>query len=1355
VRGTGHAFPTIRTQGGLFPPDFLQRLSEQKGVPGLETSAYHLTEPGERLRDAINRSWARLTTAWANFAALRARQRPDDPGTTITRARWLLVLFSELGYGQLQASKAVDHDGKNYPVSHFWNRTPIHLVGYGAPLDRRTPGQAGAARFSPHGLVQELLTRHDDYLWGFVSNGLSLRLLRDNAALTRLSYVEFDLEAMMEAGHVSDFAVLWLLCHQSRVEGERPEECWLERWAREAREQGQRALEQLRDGVERAIATLGAGFLSHPANAPLREALRAGALTGQDYYRQVLRLVYRLIFLFVAEDRDLLLPRDVGPEIRERYRRHYSTARLRGRAMRTRGTPHPDVYRSLRVVMEALGRDEGCPALGLPALGSFLWSSRAVEHLQACELSNRDVLAAVRALAVVDRGRVTTLVDWRNLGSEELGSVYESLLELHPRIDLQAATFELSGASGSERKTTGSYYTPDSLIQCLLDTALDPVLEEAASNADAERAILSLKVCDPACGSGHFLIAAAHRMAKRLAAVRTGDEEAAPEAVQTALRDVVGKCLYGVDLNEMAVELCKVSLWMEALEPGKPLSFLEHRILCGNSLLGTTPKLMDGGIPDAAFEVLEGDDKKVVRILKARNKRERTGLTALPLAAEVGPRFGSLGESWRHVEEIGDAAIGAVREKEALLERLLRSEDYVRDRLAADAWCAAFVMPKVGRAEHAVTEDVFRTLERRPRDVPEATRREVARVAGDYRFLHWHLAFPDVFRVPTGDGERAENEETGWSGGFDVVLGNPPWERIKLQEREWFAARRPDIANAPNAAARRRLIEALKHDDPALWDQWCAALRRADGESALVRQSGRYPLCGRGDVNTYAVFAELNRSLVSGRGRAGFIVPSGIATDDTTKVYFSSIVAHRSLVSLFEFENEGFFPGVGQGHMNRFCLLTLSGRAFPAPLKFLYHGRRIAELAIPDRIVSLDVEDFALLNPNTRTCPIFRSGRDAELTKAIYRRVPVLVDEARGESGNPWAIRFMAMLHMANDSGLFRTAAQLEAEGWTLRGNVFHRDAERCVPLYEAKMVYHFNHRHGSFRAVQPGDYGHVLPPVPIDDLRDSTSSAVPRYWVAPAEVEQRLRQRKWEREWLLGWRDVTDARASARTVIASVIPRVGVGHKFPLMILGSPLDGVQLCANLDSFVLDYAARQKLGGTSLTYFILRQLPVLAPLTFNAPAPWCSTHTAGAWLRPRVLELVYTAWDLEAFGRDVGWNGPPFRWDPDRRFLIRCELDAAFFHLYLGTADEWRGQPKSLTRALPTPRDAVAYIMDTFPIVRRNDEAAHGEYRTKRVILEIYDEMAEAIRTGQSYKTRLEPPPGDPRVAHPSRTHIDE
>jgi hypothetical protein len=699
-------------------------------------------------------------------------------------------------------------DGKSYPISHFWHHSPMHLVSYRVDLDRRTAGVAGAARTSPHSLVQEFLNRSDEHLWGFVSNGLRLRLLRDNVSLTRQAYVEFDLEGMLEGEVYADFVLLWLLCHQSRVEAEKPEECWLERWARTAQEQGTRALDRLRDGVEEAIKAFGRGFLAHAANSQLREKLRSGALVKQDYYRQLLRLIYRLLFLFVAEDRDLLYDPKAEPEARERYTRYYSTARLRRLAVVHRGTKHADLYRGLRLVMEKLGSDEGCPPLALPALGSFLWSETAIPDLVHCDISNRDFLDAIRALAFTLDNKVLRSVDYKNLGSEELGSIYESLLELHPELNVDAATFNLTTAGGHERKTTGSYYTPASLIQCLLDSALDPVLAEAARKPDAEAAILALKVCDPACGSGHFLVAAAHRIARRLAAIRTGDEEPSPEATRTALRDVISRCIYGVDVNPMAVELCKVSLWMEALEPGKPLTFLEHHIQCGHSLLGTTPALLAQGIPDTAFMPIEGDDKTVTSALRKRNKAEREGQMTFAAIAESAVSYGTLADGIASVESIDDSSITGVHDKEERYSRLAGSSEYRQARLVADAWCAAFVWKKTKDTPEPVTHDVFCRLLVEPEKVPAATRAEIARLAKQYHFFHWYLAFPDVFRIPTDD-EDPENELAGWNGGFDVVVGNPPWERIKIQEKEWFATRRPDIAAAPNAATRRQLISAL------------------------------------------------------------------------------------------------------------------------------------------------------------------------------------------------------------------------------------------------------------------------------------------------------------------------------------------------------------------------------------------------------------------------------------------------------------------------------------------------------------------------------------------------------------------
>lgn len=1300
-----NTFTTVQTEGGLLPGDLLARIAAgDRSLDGLTPESYHLA-PTERLGEAATRAWTHLQSSWRNFRAAGAKLPAADPGTSATRERWLLPLFQEFGYGRLPTGKRQELQGKSYAISHSWQGVPIHLVGFRVDLDRRAAGVAGAALMSPHGLVQEFLNVSDHHLWGVVSNGLRLRILRDNVSLTRQAYVEFDLEAMMEGEVYSEFVLLWLLLHQSRLEAARPEECWLEQWVRAAQEQGTRALETLRGGVEEAIRALGRGFLAHPANATLRQRLRAGELSTQDYYRQLLRLVYRLIFLLVAEERDLLFDPASGPAARRLYFDFYSMRSLRRLAERVRGTRHSDLFHRVRVVMDQLGSDDGCPGLALPPLGSFLWSHEAIPDLGVAELTNEDFLGAVRALTLTEQERIVRAIDYRNLGSEELGSIYESLLELHPAVNTDGATFELKVAPGHERKTTGSYYTPSSLVQCLLDSALDPVLDQAvATGKDAESAILGLKVCDPACGSGHFLIAAAHRIARRLASVRTGEDEPSPEATRRALREVIGHCLYGVDVNPMAVELCKVSLWMEALEPGKPFSFLEHRIVCGNSLLGATPALVAQGIPDAAFDPIQGDDPKLCSSLRRQNAKERQGESWLypGLVAEGGAVYDVLASGIASLDDITDDTLPDVRRKEEQHRRLTEAPEYANARLIADAWCAAFVWKKAGKKASPITHDFFLRLTAKPQAVTPAVRMEIERLSAQYRFFHWHLAFPDVFRSPA-DGP-GENPHAGWDGGFDVVLGNPPWERIKIQEKEWFAERRPDVAEAPNAAARRKLIAALAKEDPALYESFTEALRMAEGESHLVRDSGRYPLCGRGDVNTYSVFAETMRMLISAKGRVGSIVPSGIATDDTTKFFFQDLMAKGSLVSLFDFENrKKLFPAVDS--RVKFCLVTLAGPRNPAPggAEFAFFAHQVEDLDDEERRFALSRDDIRLLNPNTLTCPIFRTRRDAEITKGIYERVPVLIDE-NDPNGNPWGLSFMAMFHMANDSGLFRTRKQLEEDDWELEGNVFHKGRKRHLPLYEAKMVHHFDHRWATYVM----DDSRLLTSL---EKSDPSFFSLPRYWVESAEVDARLRRASWSggsgwtRQWLLGWRNVARA-TDERTAIFSAIPRTAVGHSFPLAFAEvEDLRSVSsLQANLSALVVDYVLRQKLGGTNFTYGYLFQLPILPPSTYQTAPTWCNGHTVLEWLATRVLRLAYTSFEMSGYARDLGYQGTPFSWNDEDRLRIRCEMDAAFFILYdLG-------------------QEEVSHILDSFSVLASNELSRYGRHRTKSMVLGAYADL---------------------------------
>lgn len=1276
-----NAYVAVRIEGGLLPSSVLSRLSlaGDGGLPGLTGADYGLAA-GESVREAANRVWAYLRTAWAGYRSALEALPASDRATSLTRDRWLHIVLDQLGYGRVPQTPAggLVVDGKSFAVSHHWGEVPIHLLGARIDLDRRSTGVAGAAGQAPQSMVQELLNRSDDHLWAILSNGSTLRLLRDSTSLVGSAYVEFDLEAIFEGELFSDFVVLYTLVHSSRLAVRDPEvgpgSCWLETWREVAVEAGSRALDQLREGVVSAIEALGTGFLAHPANVELRERVERGELSLSDLNHGLLRVVYRLLFTFVAEDRGVLLDPAAEPLARQRYHDYFSTARLREVARRRRGGRHGDRWRALSLVWGALGRPEGQAELGLVGIGG-LYDAGELDVFDDCELSNEALLSAVRSLSLVtERGSgVTRVVDYRALDSEELGSIYEALLEYVPRWDVAERTYRLGSAAGNTRKTTGSYYTPTSLIDTLLDSALDPVIADAVDRASspeaAESALLALTVCDPACGSGHFLVAAARRIAKAVAAVRTGDPEPPPETVRTAVRDVVGRCIYGVDINPLAAELAKVSLWLEAMEPGRPLTFLDAHVRVGNALVGATPGLLAQPLPQEAFKPIIGDAKPIASATARRNKAEAAGQDDL---------FGESGVQLSNADlAAAAAAIGgpalSLADAHVQAQRLRQYETSPEYRLArrqADAWCAAFVWRMLDDAPECPTTAIVRSIGEGG-GAPEVLA-EVDRLAAEYRFFHWHLEFPDVFPTERpGDGGSL-NEQTGWYGGFDVVLGNPPWERVKLQEQEFFASRDPEIAGAPNAAARKRLIKALIDERPALHEEFLAAKRRAEGESHVLRTSGRYPLAGRGDINTYAVFTEGNRSLVAARGRMGIIVPTGIATDATTQHFFRDVVQTRSLASIYDFENSRpLFSGVHRSF--KFCLLTIAGREASIPsADFAFFAHHPSDLARDGVRFTLTPEEINLLNPNTGTCPVFRTRRDAEITLGIYRRVPVLINENDPVNGNPWGITFMTMFHMSNDSHLFHTREELEADGWTLNGNVFEREIpdeggvtlEQMLPLYEAKMIHHYDTKWATY---EPDGSTRL---VTAAEKRDPSFHPMPRYWVHENDFRAASPEEAPGLGWV-GFRNIARA-TDARTWIGAMIPRVPVGHSMPIMTSRRPRS---LQAVLTSLVVDYTLRQKLGGTNLTYNYMQQLPVIA---------------VGGWYR-RVEDLVDRL-NAQSLDTDVARD-------------FRAEIDAVMFHVY------------------GVSREDTTYVLDTFPIVKAKDEAEFGEYLTKRLILEHYDRLA--------------------------------
>ena len=1326
---TALAFDALTVEGALVAPAMLARIALQQ-ADGQSEADYGVPK-GLTMRDEIARYFR---IGQAIFKELTASETPSMAATTSVVEKLLRDVF---GFADIRraGTRTVGDRQFTLTLEAVGGRVPVVVVPPADDLDRPSAQLTTEGRRRPAAsALQDWLNAADSVLWGLASNSTRLRLTRDNVSLTRPAYIEADLRRIFEADLFADFAALWLLMHASRfgAAGTPPADCALERWREAGLKEGVAARDKLRDGVEAALISLGNGFLSHGENGALREKLQKGTLPLSDFFGQLLRLVYRLIFLFAAEDRNLLHPPDVEAAARKLYADGYSLAALRERAVRRAAWDrHHDRWEGLLIVFRALARGE--KVVGLPALGG-LFAADAIPDLGEVRLANRHLMEAIFRLAWLREASGLVPVNWRDLEIEELGSVYESLLELTPLLvdDGRGFAFAEAGeAKGHARKTTGSYYTPDSLVQALLDSALNPVLDRIDAEAeDPASALLSMTVLDPACGSGHFLLAAARRIATRVARARAGGV-ASPADYRHALRDVARACIHGVDRNPMAVELTKVALWIETLEPGKPLGFLDANIRCGDALLGVFDlEVLVEGIPDAAYKPLAGDDKEAAKIAGRINREQREGAAQQELALAQG--VAHFADAARAVALLPEDDLAAVEVRARAYQAVHGARGWWATKTACDLHIAAFLAPKHFRAgaliraqspDHVPTTlDVHTALTGRQPDAQLVANAVELAIAA--RVFHWPLEFPA--QMTAANGRRR---------GFDVVVGNPPWERIKLQEQEFFAAREPEIARAANAAARGRLITKLKDAAPGtrerrLYEEFEAARRAAEASSVLVRltaeDGGRFPMTGRGDVNTYALFAELSADLTSKRGRAGVIVPTGIATDAMTAPFFAALVTERRLGAVFSFENEEMiFPAVH--HAMKFCLLIMKAQGDANPTDFVFFARQPAVLSDANRRFTLSSEDMARLNPNTKTAPVFRSCADAELTAKIYTRVPILVEEGKGAAGNLWGISFLRMLDMANDSGLFRTAAQLREASFVRDGKDWRPpkaatpreevlalrsddggapcgSLERYVPLYEAKMIHQFDHRWATFDGTDSRDTSET-------EKTDVNYESTPRYWVQEREVADRLSDKGWTRGWLLGWRDITNA-TNERTVVAAAFPRLACGDT--LLLIFPTVDDLRLsaalAANLCSLSLDYSARQKIGGTHLKYNIFKQLSVLPPFAYTAADL--------DFIVSRTLELTYTSYSMTPFARDMGYRGSPFAWNEDRRAHLRAELDAWYARAYGLTRDE--------LRYILDPADTKGpdYPSETFRVLKKNEIARFGEYRTARLVLAAYDQLTK-------------------------------
>jgi hypothetical protein len=1434
-------YTAIHSEGALIPEDILDQIIREE-LPGQKAADFGFPK-GTRLGDEIARAWSDAYDYWRIFGR-HAQDLPEgETGATLTRERWMALLLNHLlGYELAYQATGAVVDGQTFPISHRagpgveW--PPVHIAGFREDLDRRPA--TGHRRLSPQALVQEYLNRTEDHLWGIVSNGHLVRLLRQTTRASRPSYLEFDLRSLLNGQRYNEFALFFRLCHRTRLPrpGEDPHKCLLEDYFQKSIEQGGRVRDRLRDGVEKALRILGSGFLAHPQNTGLTAKIQAGNLTAVEFHRQLLRLVYRLLFLMVAEERRMIVP-DVAPgfsparaapslhsgqalkggvtedpdRFERIYRDYYSIGRLRQLAEHVlEESPYGDLWQGLKQTFRLFSDVPGSNPLGIPPLNGELFNSGATRDLNDTHLLNHDLIRSIRHLSLFEHDKVRQRINYAALDVEELGSVYESLLDFEPVITPAPACHpERSEGSaspepqseiphsarndrglavgegalvfdfraGTTRKSTGSYYTRPELVAELIQSALVPVLEErvrgAATREEKEHAILNMKVCDPASGSGHFLLAAARRMGRELAKVRTGEEEPTPKEFHLSVRDVIAHCLYAVDKNPLAVDLCKVALWLEG----------HHRVKCGDSLVGVfDPEALQRGIPDEAFNPVTGDDKKVAGAFKKRNKRERESPTRLlPFDQTPVGRLGDLAHQYAELGAVAENSPADVKRKAELYARIYESPNAHQAQRAANLWTAAFFVSLTDPQHPLVptTERLWEYMER-----PNAAYAPMIGVADSqgliHKFFHWPLEFPEVFA----------------EGGFDVVVGNPPWERIKLQEEEFFATRDPEIAKAPNKAARQKLIDQLPTRNPALAMDFYDAKRTAEASGKFARTSGRFPLTAVGDINTYALFAGLARWLLNSRGRAGIIVPTGIATDDTYKDFFADLNEKHRLASLYDFENrEALFPDVDS--RMKFSLLTMSAKPVERA-DFAFFSTRTEHLRDPQRRFALTPEDFALLSPNTRTCPVFRTRADAELTKAVYQRLPVLVNEHTGQ--NPWGVAFTRVFDMNKKEVISkaRLTEDVAKDGAEVKGPFCFSRGQKYLPIYEGKMFGAFNHRAASVflnlnnirRAAQSDD----LNP---EELQKPGCLPIPAYWIPESEVREAIGHRC-QSSWVIVYKNVT-APTNERTMIATVLPHPSATFSVRCVFLSrSRLTAPHFLSNLNSLPFDYLVRQSLSGLNLSDYIVKQLPAIPTDSYGVRDQMLVV--------PRILELIYTAWDIKAFADDVwresdeslrqiircqwqenkiatgghefdppewaeiaedGIPLAPFKWDENRRTRLRAELDAYYALLYGLNRKQLRYilDPADLTRKeledildpweeVTDPLDEQGYREragqsdfpgETFRVLKEKELARYGEYRTRRLVLDAYEELAKSDRfIGEKRESAMDASNPGPTVA---------
>ena len=1377
-------YTSIHIYGHLLSDDILHNIERDNTYEGNREQDFAMDIP---VSAAIDYVWSSLRNDWSFYKERANNERlvnKDPYGTR--RARDLMErLLQSLGYTLDRQATNIEVAGTGYDITYTCQqlgKMPFIVIGEGihadgsidtldkCSLDYRAKG--GMRKKSAHATMLEYLNATEN-VYGIISNGQILRLIRNSGQLVKLTYIEFDLRRMLEEDKYTEFCLMFRLLHASRFHVNGDEPCVMERWFNMSIESGNRIRNGLSLAVQKTMETIGNAVLTSEGkgNEDLRKAFTEGTMDAAKLNKELIHFIYRLLFLFIIEERGLVYQIPDSPDApdykqlcawQDIYKKFYAASRLRhlSELAYLKQRQYFDLWQGLMDTFHLFEPDTFGERLGIKPLGGVLFGRETLHWLKQCQVSNHDVLTAFSALnEFTDERQQRVKINYSSLDVEEFGSVYEGILEMRPFVQpgVSAADWQFGFVGGLDRQSTSSYYTRPDLVQNLIKTTLEPVIKEKISHLSTTeekvKALLNMKVCDAASGSGHIVLAMARTIAWYICTLRTGEDNPASLDYRQALREVISRCVYAVDYNPDAVELCKVVLWIEGYCAGKPLSFLDHHIRCGNSVLGVSAlQMLIDGVPNKA---LTAEDKDTLKALKKMNQEAIKAVNGDSGNEQLLGLENSFG-----VENITTAQIGLADKirfinhlpEDTLEEEIIKQErwkelmDSARVdclRRACDIYTYAFyntvkheeiIKEKEDvngkwqlEPEVPYTKTVIRALQEidamecleKGKPLPTYYlqlsadfKTEVKRMADEQRFFHWCVEFPEVF---------AANK------GFDVMCGNPPWDKLQMEEEKWFAGKNNDIVKAANQADRKKKISQLEAEDPILYQEFQKACNAIASQSNFVKNSGRFPLTAVGKLELSSLFAELCLSFT--KEAWGLVLPTGIAVNDSNKYFFSKLIDENRLISLYDFENREKLFDIDSRF--KFCLITAGkAQAEPRTVSGGFYLTRIDHLLDPRRIYTLRTDDFARFNPNTKLCPIFRTAKDANLTAKIYRKAPILINDETKE--NIWGIRFMMMFNMASASSVFRTRKQLDELGGQLQRDSYIVENDVYVPLYEGKMFWLYNHHYASF----PNEYevekrSSSINSTPYSILADSCSSIAPWYWVNKSLVDSRLIdcdkegnvRWKWEHSYYIAFRDVARA-ADARTCIASLMPSgIAAGHKAPLVFTSrSLIPSACFAAMLSSLVFDYVARQKVGGSSMALFIMKQQPVLTPDQIPSSMQW--------QIVKRVAELCYFNHDMDGWALEL-WeemseeqrsvlpqlgNQQPWIYNPERRAILQAELDAIFAHLYgLNTED--------LVYILD-PEDVCGKgcINETFRVLKDNELRQYGEYRTKHLVLEAWNKF---------------------------------